>query len=85
MAMYSLYNESLKIKMREDQLNIKMISQVFDVFLNSITLIADDDSVKTADQQSRKFSLQVYLSYKVQVNPLNQKNQSAASFPLALR
>ena len=70
--------------MREDQLNIKMISQVYDVFPNSIILIADDGGVETADQQSGKFSLQVYLSYKVQGNPLNQKNQSAASFPLAV-
>uniref|UniRef100_A0A1X7UU69 Uncharacterized protein n=1 Tax=Amphimedon queenslandica TaxID=400682 RepID=A0A1X7UU69_AMPQE len=70
--------------MREDQLNIKMMSQVFDVFPNSVIVIADDGSVETADQQSGKFFLQVYLLHKVKGNPLNQKNQSAASFPLAV-
>ena len=55
--------------MREEQLNVKRISQAFRYMPGSIILAADDGTVQFPDDQGN-FSLASYLSYKVQGDTL---------------
>ena len=69
MSYYTLYTDTRKIKMKEEQLNLKCISQIFRFFPDSIILVADDGSVEFPDEQGN-FSLASYLSYQVQGDSL---------------
>ena len=82
MSSYTLYKDSRKLKLKEEQLNLKHIGQIFGVFPDSVFLIADDGSVETPDERG-EFAFQTYLRYQVHGDPLVPKTPSTAKSSLA--
>ena len=65
MAYFNLYNDNRKIKMKEEQLNLKTIAQIFGFFPDSVFLIDErNDAVETADETGI-FYLEKSVKYKV--------------------
>ena len=51
MAYYNLYNDNRKIKMKEEQLNLKTIAKIFGFFPDSVSLINEhNDAMETANE-----------------------------------
>lgn len=73
MSCFTLCKDSRKLKLKEEQLNLRHIGQIFGLFPGSILLIADDGTVETPDKRG-EFSLQTFLRYQVHGEPLLPKN-----------
>lgn len=73
MSCFTLCKDSRKLKLKEEQLNLRPIGQIFGLFSDSILLIADDGTVEIPDERG-EFSLQTFLRYQVHGEPLLPKN-----------
>ena len=84
MEVYSLTYQERKIKLKPDQLTIKLIGKIFSLFPDSIILLSPEDgTVETPDESGIFTGLDEFTEYEVDgepasVRPLVQGQSSSA-------
>ena len=70
MEIYSLTYQERKIKLKPDQLTIKLIGQIVSLFPDSIILLSPEDgTVETPDESGIFNGLDEFTKYKVEGEP----------------
>ena len=68
------------MKLKEDQLTVKWIGKIFNVFPDSIVLIRDDKGeVETPDFAGRFHTLEYHLEYRITADPLSTCTVTSSS------
>ena len=68
------------MKLKEDQLTVKWIGKIFNVFPDSIVLIRDDKGeVETPDFAGRFHTLEYHIEYRIIADPLSTRTVTSSS------